>query len=324
MSLTFGQAKKQLAQYQGKGGKLPSADGLDTFTHKVLDYLLITGSPNTERAFELYAVNGYVTAPYELETPLKVKVNGRVGNAVSKWFEFRSGSDFSPHGCHEATDTLYEDANEYYTAYDLPSSCGVQIGVLGTSDECEDASIIVSGDDNTGRAIFTNHKGAEISGEYLQIRKGVITWTNVLFATITGIIKTRTNGYTPLYWKTETGLKGFLSDYSPVEEVPTYRRFRIAIPNCPSPAKITILGKTRLKEKYADNDRIPFDKLYAIEVAGQQVNANYNDRVDVAVQKDNFLQQLVDREAIHKRSTNGQPLEVFHATSAGTIKGIIP
>lgn len=321
MSLTFGQAKQILSQYQGKGGKVPTHDQLNLFVIKTLQYLLTSGSPNTERTFELYAVNGEFTAPYEMETPLKIKINGRVGNVVSKWFEFRSGSDFSEKGCYEASDTLFEQANNYYTAYDLPAG-GAYVGVLGTADEREDAGIVVSGNDSTGRPIFTNHKGAQVSGEYLQIKKGTRVWSNVQFATIDGIFKCRTAGYTPLYWKNDSGVTGFLSDYSPIEEAPSYRRFRLSIPNCPSSAKITILSKTRLKLAYADNDRIPFDNLYAIEVAGQQINAMYNDQLDSAKLKDEFVQSLVGREAVQKRATNGQPLEVFHATSMGTIKGI--
>lgn len=321
MSLTFGQAKKILAQYQGKGGKLPSDSNLSNFTIKVLQYLLMTGSPNAERAFELYAVNGVFTAPYELETPLKAKINGRVANVVSKWFEFHSGTDFNQGACYDANN-ISEDANPYFTAYDIPAG-GACVGVLGTAQEDENANLIVQGDDTTGRAIFTNHKGADIAGEYLSIRKGIMVWSNVVFGKITGIVKTKTEGYVQLHWKTHSNLRGFLSDYSPIEEVPSYRRFNLNVPDCPSIAKLTILGKTRIRSAYADTERIPFDNLYTIEVAGQQVNSQYNKELDAATQQDNFLQSLVNRESIQKRQTNGNPLDVYFETSAGMIKGIV-
>lgn len=322
MTLTFGQAKKILAQYQGKGGKKPDAADLDQFVIKVLQYLLIQGSPNAERVFELYAVNGWFTAPYELEVPLKVKVNGRVGTVQSKWFEFKSGNDFIKGPCYDNT-SLFEDANEYFTAYDIPQA-GARVGVLGTAHEEEGSYLIVQGNDTTGREIFTNHKGADISGELLSIRKNVLVRSNVKFGSITGILKPRTNGYAQLHWTDEAGhIKGFLSDYSPAEEVPSYRRFQLRVSDCPSLAKIHVLGRTRIKMVYADNDRIPFDNLMAIEVAGQAAHANYNRELDTATQQHNFLQDLVNKEAVHKKPSNGNPLEVFYETSPGTIKGLV-
>lgn len=322
MSLTFGQAKEILAQYQGKGGKAPTNEALNLFTLKVLQYLLITGNPNCERLFSFHAVNGTFTAPYELEVPMKVRIDGRVGSVVNRWFEFQGGEGNLSKAL-EAQDVLLEDPNTYFTAFDLPAG-GAFIGVKGTTTEDPEAHIIISGDDPTGREIFTNHKGAQISGELLHIRRDCITWTNVKFGNVIGIVKSRTNGYTPLYWKQSEGLQGFLADYSPVEEVPSYRRFRINIPTCPRPvAKITVLGRVRLKPNYADSDRIPFDNILAIEIAGQAVNKAYNDDDDAAAKKDTFLQNITGRETVYKKVNTGQPIDVFYPLSAGTIKGIV-
>lgn len=319
MSLTFGRAKDILAQYAGKGGKLPTDEDAHNFTRQVLQYLLISGSPDCERVMTLYAQNGHVTAPYELQTPLKVQVNGRIGNVVSKWFDFHSGNDI--HGrCYEAHDVLHEDPNEYYTVYDLPPG-GARIGVMGHADEDSKANIIISGDDPTGREIHTNHKGADIPGEYLSIQKNQIVWSNVIFGNIAGIIKSPTQGYVSLYWKSGD-VKGFLADYSPVEQAPTYRRFKISLPECATLAKITVLGRIRLKEHYADTDRIPFDNEYTIRVAGQQNNNQYNEKYQEAQVNDKFLQNLTGREADYKKPNNGQVVEVFHALSGGTVRGI--
>lgn len=321
MSLTFGQAKEILAQYQGRGGKLPTDSQLNTFVIKVLQYLLIKGAHGSERKFTFHAVNGCFTAPYELEIPLKVQINGRIGNVGSKWFEFHSGNEGLGERCMEAHDVLFEEPNEYYTAFDLPAG-GARIGVMGTSEEGPDSYVIFAGNDPTGREIFTNHKGGQIAGELLTITKGQITWSNVTFGNIISVVKTKTKGYTPIYWRQDS-VTGFLSDYSPVDEAPTYRRFRLAIPNCPSPAKISVLGRIRLKNHYADNDRIPFDNLLMIEVAGQEVNSLYNDKTEEAVQKGKFLDNLVDAQGNFKKVNNGQPIEFFYPTSAGTIKGIV-
>lgn len=324
MSLTYGQVKNILAQYQGKGGKLPTAEQIDLFVKEVLQYLLYSGSYGAERVFEFTAQNGVFTAPYELEVPIKVRVDGRVGTVANRWFTYRSGNDNFGKGCFPAHDVLLEDPNIYYTVYDLPSG-GAYVGVQGIADEPDGAYIIISGRDVTGREIFTNHKGGQLAGELLEIRCNTITWSNVRFGTIDSIVKTRTVGYTPLHWTQDknSGLKGFLSDYSPIEENPSYRRFKINIPQCPQLAKVSVLGRVRLKEKYADNERIPFDNLHLIRVAGQQVQSSYNDNVEIAVQKDEFVQKLANRESTFKKPNNGSPIEVFHPLSAGIIQGIV-
>lgn len=321
MSITFGKAKEILQPYCGQSGKSFDSKDLNTFVLKVLQYLLITGSPGGEKLFEINTGRGYFTAPYELDTPLKLMVNGRVGGALDKWFAFRS----KPNNCDnyfdlQTGDLILEDPREYFTVYDGPTE--FQIGVKGTQSEC-DAYAIPSGFDLSGREIFTQHKGAHIAGELLEIKKNEIRWSNVFFNKITGFVKTPTNGYVTCYWRDRYGLQGFLSDYSPADEAPTYRRFDLRIPNCPEFAKISIIGRTRLKDNYADNDRIPFDTAYSVEIAGQQVKAQGTDQLESAKDKDTFLQSLVERENTHKAMNNGKAIEVFYPTSPGTIKGIV-
>jgi len=320
MSTTFGKAKKILQPYCGLSGKAFDSPELDEFTRKVLEYVIITGSPGAEMLFELCSAKGQVTLPYELQTPLKVLVNGRVGGVMDRWFEFRS----RPNNCDnyiECGDLLIENPNPYFTVYDGPSE--FQIGVKGNLAEKSDAYAIFSGFDITGREIFTQHHGRPVSGEHLDVVCNQITWSNVYFSKLSGFVKSRTNGYVTAYWRDRRGNQGFLSDYSPVDEAPTYRRLKLNIPNCPEYAKLSIIGRTRLKEFYAENDRIPVDTLYSIEVAGQQVKAQGTNQTKLAQANDGFLQQLVERDANHKNVNNGKSIEVFYHTSGGTIKGIV-
>lgn len=318
MSLTFGQAKEILAPYQGKGGKVPTNDQLNLFTYKVLQYMMLSGAHGSERKFSIIAVNGCFTAPYELDVPLKLQVNGAVGNVGSKWFEYHSGNDNFDKAL-SAESVLLEEPNYYCTVFDAP--VGAQIGACARLDEDCDKVLIVSGSDPTGRDIFTNHKGAKVAGEALTLKKDTVTWTNVSFGSVTSIVKPPTNGYVTLYWK--LGNKsGFLSDYSPTDESPSFRRFKLLIPKCPTPAKVSILARMRLKPNYADNEVIPFTNIYAIEVAGQQNQAQFNNQLEEARAKDNFMQTLINRESQYKHINNGNPVEVFHPLSGGTIRGI--
>ena len=118
--------------------------------------------------------------------------------------------------------------------------------------------------------------------------------------------------------------KSFLADYSPGEELPSYRRFKLTNPNyCTTSAQVSILGRIRLKDSYVDNDVIPFDNIYALELAGQSMNASYNDQVDLAAAKSKMMEATVTEETEYRRVTNGQPVDIMLLTSAGAIKGIV-
>lgn len=321
MTIKYGDAKKILAQYAGRGGKCPDTEEVDLFCKQVFQYMLYSGQHGNLRKFCFNAINGCFTAPYELETPLKVKVEGLVGSVWNYWYDFANYGDLGT-DCLEAATALHEEPNRFCTVYDLPSSY-CRVGVLGTTTEADDASIIVSGLDSSGREIVTTHKGEQIKGEYLRVRKGELRYSQVKFAAITGITKSRTNGYVQLLWvRPELGTRGFLSDYSPFEETPQYRRFKLTSP-CSSCVKVAVLGRIRLKEHYADSEIIPFENLYALQLAGQAQNAQYNNDPAMAQAKDTVMQDVIQRENEYKKSQAGTPIEVYHPLSAGTIRNIV-
>jgi len=322
MSIRYGDAKKILAQYAGRGGKCPDTEEVDLFCKQVFQYMLYSGQHGNLRKFCFNAVNGCFTAPYELETPLKLKVDGVVGTVWNHWYEFSNYGDLGSN-CVDASTALYEEPNKYPTVYDLPSSY-CRVGVLGTANEAEDAYVIVAGLDASGREVVTDHKGEKIAGEYLRVRKGELRYSQVKFSAITGVTKSKTNGYVQLLWvRPELGTRGFLSDYSPFEEVPQYRRFKLSSVSCSSCVKVSVLGRIRLKEHYADSEVIPFENLYALQLAGQSQNAQYNDDPSMAQAKDSVMQDVIQRENEYKKSQPGTPIEVFYPLSTGTIKNII-
>ncbi len=264
-------------------------------------------------------MRGCFTIPYELETPIKIKIDDQVGSVWNRWFEYHDTNILND--CLPAEGAIFEDPNYYPTVYDMPEG-GARVGVTATCNEVDTSHIIVQGVDISGREIFTVHKGEKIHGEYLTIRNGDLRHTETNFAKITGILKTKTNGYTPLYWvNPDTMLKGFLADYSPLEEKPAYRRFRLSSP-CGPCVKVSVLGRIRLKSAYTDVDYIPFDNVYNLFLAGQAVNANYNTDVNTAVAKDKMMTDFISREAAHKTPQPGTPIEVFKPLSAGHIRNV--
>lgn len=322
MPITYGEAKLSLARYAERGGKCPSAPEVDLFVRKVLQQMLYKGTYGNLRKFCFNARKGCITLPYELETPVKVKIDSKVGTVWDKWFEYYNIGEME--GCIPASSALYEEPNRFPIVYDLPVG-GARIGALATASEDKDAHIIIQGIDPTGREIFTNHKGEKITGEYISLIKGSLRYSEVAFASVTNIYKTRTNGYVQLYWlRPELNQKGFLADYSPGEEIPSYRRFKLTNPNyCTTNAQVSILGRIRLKDSYADNDVIPFDNILALELAGQSINASFNDQVDLAAAKSKMMEATITEETEYRRVNGGQPVDIMYLTSAGSIRGIV-
>lgn len=314
-----------LAQYAGRAGECPDPDSTQVkwFLRKVFEYLLLSGSYGNLRKFVFQAVKGVITLPYELEVPLKVKIDNITGSVWDQWFEYHSSKDLGD-GCCLCEEAMFEDPNRFPTVYDVPYPYA-RIGVLAICEEADDAHVIVQGTDGSGREIFTWHKGEKIRGEYLTIKKGVLRYTQVNFATITAVTKTQTNGYVQLLWICpEKSSRGFLADYSPLEEKPMYRRFRLkASTGCSPLAKVSILGRIRLKDAYADNDYLPFDTIYTLELAAQALNAQYNTDVQTAAAKDAVMVNMINRENTYKRVNNGQPIDYLQQTSPGQIANIV-
>jgi len=322
MALTFGEARTLLASYAGNGGQCETSEEVRLFVHEVLQYMLFSGQYGARRTFVFNAVKGCITLPFELEVPEKVRIDGTVGNVWNRWYDYSPSTRLDGDDCHDAGDALIEDPNEYCTVYDLPDP-GALVGISCDCAQSADAHIIIKGVDNYGREVFTTHKGEKVSGEYLSIKKGQLSYSQTIFKSITSVYKTDTNGYVQLWWvNTAQNLKGFLSEYSPYEKNPAYRRYRFS-KACGTYAKVTVLGKIRLKNYYADTDKIPFDNIVSLKTAAQSRNSMANKDMATAQAQDAFMQDFINRENVYKKPNVGQPVEVYPHTAGSRIKGII-
>lgn len=316
--LTYGQVKAVLAKYAGTAGKC-STSNIDLFVKMVLQYLLLHGTYGNERKFTFHAERGVITLPKELETPLKIKFDGVVGSVWDRWFEYHSGNLLDV-DCIRS-DAILEEPNLFPTVYDIPS-CGAYPAVMGTCKEADDAHVVIKGTDPTGREIYSVHKGEHVTGVYLSIKKGILQSSSILFGKITSVYKTETNGYVNLVGLLDDSgcNRKFLADYAPYETAPGYRRIRVVIPDCPPVCKVSVLGRIRLKDRYADDDVVPFDNLYLIQTAGQTVNSMANDDIQVGLEKDKYVKGLIETEGQYKKINNGQTFEINKVLSGGSIK----
>lgn len=324
MPVTFGDAKKILAQYAGRGGKCYSEDSeeVDLFAREVLQYMLISGAYGNQRTYCFNAQNGCLTLPYELDVPIKVKIENVAGEVWDRWFQFYPSDSLAGAGCCEANEALSEEPNLYPTVYDLPCEGG-HPAVIATACEEPGAQIVIQGLDMSGREIITNHKGTQFYGEVLTLKRGEFRYTEALFSKITGVQKSKTNGYVQLVsYNPTTKRKVFLADYTPYEENPAYRRYRLQSPHHHN-VKVSILGRIRIKDRYANNEFIPFDNLLAIRLAGQRVHADVIGDVATSQAKDTLLGKVIMQESTYKKPATSQPIEVFPLMSGGAIKNIV-
>lgn len=321
--LTFGELKTLVAPYAGRAGKCANASEVGLFARSVLQHLLFEGAEPGIRKVCLIAEAGCFSLPSEVETVLKVRIDRRVGNVLSKWIDYHTVNEsFDGQECIPSGQILAEDGELSPLAYSLPPT-GSRIGVMGSCNEAEDAFVLVQGKDVTGRHIYTTFRGEQIPGEKFQISHGQIRYGEVTWGQITGITKPKTNGYVQLYAvNLETGERKFLADWSPVEEKPLYRRFRITHRSCPPFAHISMLCRIKLKDSYHDNEIIFFDNILAVKLAAQRFSAEENNDVQTANYKASAVTNSLEKEGAYKR-TNSGPIEVFQALSGGAIKNIV-
>ena len=319
-TLTFKDVKLAISKYCGRAGKCADDETVSVFALEVMQQLLYMGEYGSLRTWEFFTNNGMITVPSDLELPLKVKIDRSVENVMDKFYNFYNHTTLDH--CVPFEKGLVEDINPYYTQFDLPP-CGAHILAVPYCDEAEDAHLIINGLDEYGKEVYYPHDGQNIKGEYLSITKRCPAYTQTKFSKITGIEKTETNHYVRLYWyKPETGEKGLLGEYRPKDLHPSFRRFRVLGGKCKDWYKVTILGRIRLFDSYADNDIVPFSNIRAIKLMAQQLQNEDNNELKAAQYKNQRIEQTLNSENNYKRTTS-QPADVLHVVSAGNIFNLI-
>lgn len=324
MGLTFRQIRELVAPYAGRSGVCSDAPEAATFARTVLKYLLYSGDNSAIRKVCILACKGCIVLPQEVETPLQVRIDHRVGQVWSKWLSYHaSGGQLDGRGtCYPAGEILIEDGSYSPIAYPLPCE-GSRVGIMGTCDEREDSFVLVQGKDPTGRVIYTESPEGQVPGERFRIVKNEIRFGKVTFGEITAVTKSRTNGYVQCYAvQPEAGTKQFLGDWSPVEEIPLYRVFKLIACECPPLAHVSMLCRVRLKDNYHDNEVLFFDNEIAITFAAQRLQAETTNDLNVAGFKKQAVDNILDQEAGYKKVAGG-PINVFQPMSGGAVRGIV-
>lgn len=319
--LTFLDVQRLTAEYSGRGGGCVGTPDARLFARRVMQYVQKKGAYGSIRRFHFKAQKGCITLPPELEVPLQVLVDGRVGTVWNQWMTFQSVTCDLEGGC-PAGKALEVLPGPVFTAYPIPQP-GSILGVLGTCEET-DAFITVQGVDETGRVVVTNWRGQEIIGEKFTISKNQLNYGKVKFGRITGIVKDTTKGYVQL-WAVEPQSQSsiFLGDYSPVEKTPGYTQAKVIGCNPTAIVDVIVQGRIRLKETYSDNDVVPFDDTNVLVFGAQSLQAEANNQIGVAAYKDGKVDKMIEEDAGYQRVSPGSPVNTFAPLSGGAIKGIV-
>ena len=321
MPLTFGEIVRDVAQYAGRAGVCATSEEARKFAKQVMQYVLFSGSYSGIRQVDLCAVRGCISLPPEVETPLKVRICDEVANVWNRWTTFNAVTT-ELDDCPPAERVLAELGNYTPLAHPLPHG-GSIIGVEGSCDESPEAYVHVQGADPYGNEIYTMFQGEQIPGERYQIQKGVIRHGQVKFGTIRAVVKSRTDGYAMLYAVDPlSGSRRFLAAYTPVDEKPLYKAYKLLMPNCPEIIKVSILARVKLKDNYHDNELTMFDNSLAMILAAQRIQAEKNNDVQVAEYKKRAVDDNLNQEAGYKKTAN-TPIAVFAPLSGRAIKNII-
>jgi len=321
MPLTFGQFKDLVAPYAGPAGKSPNSKDVPAFARQVMEYLLFSGSDSANRKLSILAYKGCIVFPPEVEIPLKARIDNRVAEMWNKWYTFHSVNDKLA-DCFAAGEIIAEDGSQSPLAYPLPPGGG-KVGIMGHCEECDDSFVIVQGKDTVGLEVYTYYDGERVVGEKFKIQKNTLRTGSIDFSEITGVTKSRTNGYVSAYSVTPQGGQGqFLADWSPSEERPLYRRYKVISRSCAPLVHVTIICRVRLKDNYEDNELTLFDNYFAVTLAAQRIQSEKNNDSQTANYKREAVEDLLEKEAGYKKQS-GSPVDVFFPLSGGAIKNII-
>lgn len=326
MIITLGQARSQLSQFAGKAGKCPDSEAVRLLVMEVVQLLLHRGAHGTLRKWEFCLCNGCLTAPPDLEVPIKVKIDGLPEKVWSYWYEF-----FDVHNADLNDKSfqggLIEEVNTYYTIYDLPT-CGARIAAVPLADEPTESTITIQGEDEHGRDVFTTIEGQSIHGERIKINRQNPVFTKTTFKKITSIEKTLTKNPVRLYWQIydkenqKNVARGLLGEYRSTDTHPRFRRFRVPQARTDCCVKVTVLGRVRMLDSYHDNDILPVTSITALRKMAQSIQADGNDKLDVANAHSVMAEKILEDENQYYR-TGQEPFDFAWEGSPGSNEPLI-
>lgn len=231
--LTLGDIREQVAPLVD-GGVCPSSPRIAQVVTEAVARLALkpAAARYTVRTVRLWSNGGTLVLPREMRKIIKVRVEGMVAQAYSKWFEFaESGPGYFPDASTVAGQDLV-DRGETCLQFSIPRvvngtrlTDGFNILVFSDQQEEDSAALDIRGLTADGRDVSTKDWAA---GELVLLRNTLGVYTQNKFWDVSGVRKPRTKGYVYIAaYNPDTMERFHLATYHPAETNPTYRQYAL-------------------------------------------------------------------------------------------------
>lgn len=327
MGVRFGKIKKALCKYAGVSGVCESTPEAHDFAIEVLrDYLAAGGEGTGLAKWQVYTKNSeWIPLPADLDVIVKVKIDEQSALVADHWFEFfDSPTDCDMRDCKPLG--VQPEVATYPTLYDIPRCAPGYVlseGGMGCPESCKDSYFIVQGLDEKGQDIYTYHNNKLIHGEYLNISSHQVFRSTKKFSKITGVVKSDTKGYAKLHYQaSKEAPLSLLGMYAPTENVGAFKRARILGVSDSCCHKITILGRVKVREWYADDDVVPVSDIGTLRLLAQSKQSVDNNNLQAADFKYRLTKDKIESTNSYARVSENS-FDIIHVSAPGAIKTII-
>ncbi len=230
----------------------------------------------------LDGTDGYITLPYDVETPLQLNIDGYSTFARDQWFRYHANGP-GAHTNIDSYNSFWDDVGNSPLARDITTADYIQ--VVGTHVEDATKVIRIFGQDENGDEIVTS------SGRGIEL--GIGDTSAIKISKVYSISKDVTVGVVRLLLQTQGCLIG---QYMPQETNPTFRRIRV-----PVNSTIDLIYTRRTVDVSSLYDYIPLESKLAMVSALRAVKC-YEQTDDI--QKGQAYEAQVER--IMKENQNAK------------------
>lgn len=316
MLTTFGQAKKQLAQFVGAH----QLGDVGAAINQAIDELASSRNWQHMRTTRRFTLSGeYFAVPQDIDSVMRVAVDGKPLSIRGGDYEFlHSGpGDLDYVSAGFAPDNGLVDQGYFATMYD--SADGSGLVCFGTAD-APAGDIRVRGRSSTGDVVSGTVPYQKVASLDLIDDPVALTVTPLAgFSYVDKIIlPADVGGYVSLY-ATLAGVHTFMSRMHPSVRVPEFRRYRLPGFSSETGATYAVLAEVRLRAMplVEDDDVLPFNSILPVQY---MLTSMWNMSSGEVKTADDYRQRavalLVNREEVRQEK---QGLVVINTLFSGSL-----
>jgi hypothetical protein len=299
--MTLAQARQLLHQHISPDG--PDSLAVPGRINEICERFFVSGRwKGMIVEVDLDASQGYVTLPRRCEAVLGITVDKAPRTPFGRWYSFVPGGPGQVDSSSHCGADLILDAGDNHPIYrDSPyETFRLRVKVPSTSDRDTGHYVVLKGNDADGNPVYTSD-GSE--GLSLPLTAAENTTTQY-FSSVSGILKTLTNGYLTLWAVNAAGAETQIGEYEPGETNIGYRRYRVVRGDNSEAAVVRALCKRRYVPVMSENDEIIPDNMGALKLG--LISLKYEDTNDLERATEYFNKALSLLNAELREQRGGQ------------------